>query len=451
MNDKDFDKIFSKGLNEEPKKTYDERDWENLAQRLDAHDAKNVVSPQSGVPKWKKSLWLAPLLLLLLGVNGWSLLKTNEAENQNETLLNELKSLKTIIEHQNKQTEIKTIIQRDTVIIYKYLPSTSSFFEKSKVNSTSDLSQINSQLLRQTPSVFLPNSMLLEDKNKVLIKTENIQIVDNQLFNKKNESDLNKANPENNTLTMPPNLLLNDFLPIKNERLLKSLKSQKEVTPPQLSALKYPVSIIKPMPSNRFFIGPSGGLIYYHSAWLNKDNVEVFRNEKSYQVGLKMEYALSNHWRVVLGGDYCPFNFQIYWQDSRYNLPQPTAYFTNNPNIKFTSVKANQSIVQASLGIKHYFTGNRFRPYIGGGYATMRILPFQAEYEYTEWNKIVYTKPFQNTVTINNLLILNGGLEYRLNARLFAQIDVFYSKDVNKTHKTYDLFGLKGTLLFGFQ
>ena len=81
----------------------------------------------------------------------------------------------------------------------------------------------------------------------------------------------------------------------------------------------------------------------------------------------------------------------------------------------------------------------------------MRILPFQAEYEYTEWNKIVYTKPFQNTVTINNLLILNGGLEYRLNARLFAQMDVFYNKDMNKTHKTYDLFGLKGTLLFGFQ
>ncbi len=443
MNDKDFDKIFSKGLSEEPQKIYDERDWENLAHRLDAHDEKGAVS-QSTNPKWKKSLWLAPLLLLLLGVNAWSLMKTNQSEHQNETLLNELKSLKTIIENQNKQTEIKTIIQRDTIIIYKYLSVLPNLSENSKYQISKDFSG-------QTPSVFLPNSTLLDDKNSASIKNNNVQSVDNQLFNKKNGDDLNRANPDNNTSTMPTNLASGDFLPLKNERLLMTLKSQKEVTPPQLSALKYPPSIVKPAPSNRFFIGPTGGLIYYHSAWLNKDNVEVFRNERSYQVGLKMEYALSNHWRVVLGGDYCPFNFHIKWQDSRYNLPQPSAYFTNNPNMKFTSVKANQSLIQGSLGIKHYFKGNRFRPYVGGGYATMRILPFQAEYEYTEWNKIIYTKPFQNTVTINNLLILNGGIEYRLNARLFAQIDVFYSKDVNKTHKTYDLFGLKGTLLFGFQ
>ena len=443
MNDKDFDKIFSKGLSEEPQKAYDERDWENLAQRLDAHDSPVVGAPIA-VNNWKKSLGFALLLLLLLGVNAWSLVKTNESKHQNEMLLNELKNLETILENQNKQTEIKTIIQRDTVIIYKYLPDPSNFNESKRLILPFKLSQ-------QTPSVFLQKGQISEVENEDLNKVNSIQSVDNQLFNKKNEADLNTLTAENKTTSLRTNSVLDDFLPLKNERLLMTLKSQKQVTPPQLSALKSPVSIIKPAPSNRFFIGPSGGLIYYHAAWWNKDNIEVFRNEKSYQVGLKIEYTLSNHWRVVLGGDYCPFNFQINWQDSRYNLPQPTAYFTNNPNIKFLSVKANQSLVQGSLGIKYYFKGNRFRPFLGGGYATMRILPFQAEYEYSEWNKIVYTKPFQSTVTINNLLILNGGFEYRLDARLFAQMDVFYNKDVNKTQKTYDLFGFKGTLLFGFQ
>ena len=443
MNDKDFDKIFSKGLSEEPQKAYDERDWENLAQRLDAHDSPVVGAPIA-VNNWKKSLGFALLLLLLLGVNAWSLVKTNESKHQNEMLLNELKNLETILENQNKQTEIKTIIQRDTVIIYKYLPDPSNFNESKRLILPFKLSQ-------QTPSVFLQKGQISEVENEDLNKVNSIQSVDNQLFNKKNEADLNTLTAENKTTSLRTNSVLDDFLPLKNERLLMTLKSQKQVTPPQLSALKSPVSIIKPAPSNRFFIGPSGGLIYYHAAWWNKDNIEVFRNEKSYQVGLKIEYTLSNHWRVVLGGDYCPFNFQINWQDSRYNLPQPTAYFTNNPNIKFLSVKANQLLVQGSLGIKYYFKGNRFRPFLGGGYATMRILPFQAEYEYSEWNKIVYTKPFQSTVTINNLLMLNGGFEYRLDARLFAQMDVFYNKDVNKTQKTYDLFGFKGTLLFGFQ
>ena len=447
MNDKDFDKFFSKGLSEEPKNAYDERDWENLAQKLDAHNAP-VVVPPTAVNKGK-TLWLALLLLLSLGVNGWSSLKANEAEHRNETLLNELKSLKTIIENQNKQTEIKTIIQRDTVIIYKYLPVPSNLNERKRLISPFNLSEHTPSFI---PSgVFLPKGQLFEGKNKKLSAAENTQLVDNQLINKEKGNYLDKTSSEEDKSNVVSRLAINDFLPLKNERLLMALKSQKEVTPPQLSALKYLSSIIKPVPSNRFFIGPSGGLIYYHASWLNKDNIEVFRNEKSYQVGLKMEYALSNHWRVVLGGDYCPFNFQIYWQDSRYNLPQPTAYFTNNPNIKFISVKAKQSLVQGSLGIKHYFTGNRFRPYIGGGYAIMRILPFEAEYEYLEGNKVVYTKPFQNTITINNLLMLNGGFEYRLNARLFAQMDVFYNKDINKTQKTYDLFGLKGTLLFGFQ
>ena len=443
MNDKDFDKIFSKGLSEEPKKAYDERDWENLAQRLEAHDAPAVVAPIAA-NKWKKSLWLAPLLLLLLGVNGWSLLKTNEAEHQNETLLNELKSLKTIIENQNKQTEIKTIIQRDTVIIYKYLPASLSSNQRKSLISPSNSSE-------QTPSVFSTKEQLLVEKNSLLNENKNTQLIDNQLINKEKGNDLNKTGSEEDKSTMPPRLAIKDFLPLKNEQLFKELKSQKDVTPPQLSSLKNASTIIKPAPSNRFFIGPSGGLIYYHAAWFNKDNIEVFRNEKSYQVGLKMEYALNNRWRVVMGGDHCPFNFHVNWYDSRYNLPQPTAYFTNNPNVKFISVKAKQSLIQGSVGIKYYFKGNRFRPFVGGGYATMRILPFQAEYEYTEWNKIVYTKPFQNTVTINNLLMLNGGFEYRLNARIFAQMDAFYNKDINKTQKTYDLFGLRGTLLFGFQ
>ena len=141
MKDKDFDKIFSKGLIEDSKKTYDEGDWDSLAQRLDAHDAKNVVLPQSGVPKWKKSLWLAPLLLLLLGVNAWSLMKTNESEHQNEKLLNELKNLEIILKYQNKQTEIKTIIQRDTVIIYKYLPALPNLSEKPLYQMSKEFSE----------------------------------------------------------------------------------------------------------------------------------------------------------------------------------------------------------------------------------------------------------------------------------------------------------------------
>ena len=418
MRDNEFDNIFSKGLGEEMKQSFDEHDWEKLAQRLDDNGVTGAIIPQNTVLGWKKLLWLLPLLLLLIGGNVWSIWKANQAEQQNEALLNELKSMKNILEKQDKEPVIKTIIQKDTIIIYKFLPQTPTISDK--INRVSLLDNLQNV-----------------DKNKLSIN--------NSAFDPNKKDTLNIS-----SAPLRPNF--EGFISLKQEKMLQPLVSNKGKEALRLPTIVSASPIIKPTANNRFFVGASAGLIYYHSAWLNKDYIEIFRNEKSYQVGMKMEYAVTDNWRVTLAGDYCPFDFQIYWQDKRYNLPDAPTYYTNNPNMKFKSVRATQSLVQGSLGIKYYLkSNNNWRPFVGGAYTTMRILPFQAEYEFLETNRSVYGKAIQNTVTVNNILMLNAGLEYRLNPRVHVQLDVFYNKDINKAQKTYDLFGLRSILLFGFR
>jgi hypothetical protein len=460
MKDKDFDDIFSKGLNGEQKQVYDDRLWEKLAERLDEHENKGgtLLSESSKVSRWKLLPWVGLLLLLLLGANTWFLFKMNQSDSSKTQLLKEINDLKAIIEKQNTQTKSENSIQKDTVIIYKYLPSTisnngKSTFERPNI-SIKVTSNENSGSINAIKDDF--NTELKGNTSKSGFNSE--KLIDNN--DSKSQLSNNPANPINgNTLEKSTTL-------ISNEK-----KSSFEITSPiqTIKALPYwylnQTLMVLPRQSNqnniitppqykkRFWIGLNGGLINYHTSWFSKDNVAISRNEKSYQVGLKMEYALTNHWRIVAGGDYCPFNFKIFWQDNRYNLPALPTYYANNPNeYKIKYSEATQSLVQGYLGLKHVFSGNRWRPYLGAAYTRMEILPFNVNYDILKLsnNKEIPITVKQNQISISNIALLNGGFEYRISTRLTAQAESFYYKDINKVKKTYDLFGLRGSLLIGF-
>lgn len=416
MRDNEFDDIFSRELRGEQKYLYEEQDWEHLTQRLDRD--KGVLTPGNSstvTSDWRKLLWLLPLLFLFLGMNVWWSLKTQAIQEQNAIMLDEVKKLReSLIEKNSIPPPLQTVVERDTIIIYRYLaPNTTPMIPKA-----------------------------IE------------KYIDNTLENDKNKSsnlDIGQNLAENGT-SIAKKQLIEPVMPLRQQHNWDSVRSIAASKLPIFVANVPPIPILQPKLFNRFFIGPAIGLINYHSAWFNKDNIEIFKNEKSYQVGLKMEYALTKNWRIMLSGDYCPFDFKIYWLDKRYNLPEIPSYYANNPNLKFKSVNAQQQLIQGSFGLKYYLKGTeRWRPFVGGAYSMMRILPFQAEYEFTEANRFVYSKSFQNTVKVNNVVILNAGLEYQLSPRLYTQLDVFYNRDINSTQKTYDIFGIRNTWFLGLR
>lgn len=443
MKDKDFDDIFSRGLNEELNHKYDIEDWEKLSDRLNKNDDKGVgysiaSSPNNGSSSkgWLLSA-IGLLLLLLLATNSWSLFKIYQAENDKKALFNEINALKEAINKHNSINELSNIttVHKDTIIVYKYIP-------------------YNQSKYRNNTSLF-PKSF---DYNKASIPIE----------------DKKATNPVNNNIdtifhiTTPKSLSL---VPLSDTIL--SYKSNNTNQPVAIlpsintkpywythltllvlpSTLQTSKSIVKPSIEKKFLIGFGGGLINYHTSWLSRDSVRISRNEKSYQIGLKLEYALNDHWRIMLGGDYCPFSYKVYWQDSRYNLPALPNYFANNPTeYRFRSAATTQSLVQGYVGVKHVFSGHKWKPYLGLAYTRMEILPFEVDFSVLKLstNKEIPVSVKQTQISVSNIALLNGGFEYKINSRLSGQIEGFYYRDMNKSPKTFNLFGLKGGLMIGF-
>ena len=459
MKDKDFDDIFSKGLSGEQKQVYDDRLWEKLAERLDEHENKGgALFSESGKASRSTLLpWVGLLLLLLLGANTWFLFKMNQSDDGKTQLLKELNDLKAIIEKQNKQTKSENIIKKDTIIIYKYLPTTSgnskNAFERPNISQSVTANQNSKSLtvIKSDLNTGTKGSVPLSN-----FKSEKF------VGNNYNQNQLNK-NPSSSingkTIEETSHLILNEKRPsFESTPLIQTINAlphwyfkQTLLVLPQQSNQNN--IIIPPQYKKRFWVGLNGGLINYHTSWFSKDNVAISRNEKSYQVGLKMEYALTDHWRIMAGGDYCPFNFKIFWQDNRYNLPAIPTYFANNPNeYKLKYSQASQSLIQGYAGMKYVFSGTKWRPYLGVAYTQMEIMPFDTEYSFLKvsTNKEIVQTIKQNQVSVSNIAMLNGGFEYKIGPKLTAQAEGFYYKDINKVKKTYDLFGLRGSLLIGF-
>lgn len=444
MKDKDFDDIFSRGLNEELNHKYDIEDWENLANRLNKNDDIGVgysiaSSPNSysNSKRWLLSA-IGLLLLLLLATNGWSLLKIYQAENDKKALFNEINSLKEAInKHNNINVESSAITtaHKDTIIIYKYIP----YNQPNNHNSTSSL-----------PNFFnhpkAPTQPIGDKKAPDTIQNTTSQIRVNQPTSVTSLVDAT-VSTKNNLLSLQPLAILPS---INNIKPYWYTHSTLLVLP---STLLTSTSIVKPSIQKKFLIGFGGGLINYHTSWLSRDSVRISRNEKSYQIGLKLEYALNDHWRIMLGGDYCPFSYKVYWQDSRYNLPALPNYFANNPTeYRFRSAATTQSLVQGYVGVKHIFSGHKWKPYLGLAYTRMEILPFDVDFSVLKLstNKEIPVSVKQTQISVSNIALLNGGFEYKFNSRFLGQIEGFYYRDMNKTPKTFNLFGLKGGLMVGF-
>lgn len=462
MNDKDFDKIFGDKLREERAFNSQDSDWEQLSTRLDTvRPIKKEDNRRPGAA-W---LWL-----LLLPIMAFLLWEMNDLKNQNKQLIAQLTDVQAQLaaQHLQHDTVVQKVQKIDTLIIYKYLPSPKTGAKKS--TSTSFSQKNTPQTLSRTPSVsndFLtaktpilntsdalssPINILqqdttapkvLNDERKMAELTEKLAALDRQI------TDLKQAITEQKLSAAQ----LADCATKQD-----SLKKQLGVAMALADSLqKYPLSIEstktdKSLKNNRLFVGIQGGKINYKTTWKAASGAEVYKNFASYQAGLKLEYALTDKLRLTAGGDYCPFSFLIYWQDKRYNLP---ALQFDPQKEKYQKAETQQTVLQGNIGAKYLFTegGAKWRPFVAAAYSMMHINPFETKFTYqplwgtTNREQIVQAE----SVNIPNLLLLSGGFEYRFSKYGVAQAEAFYYKDVNKTHQTFDLFGVRAAVLLNIK
>jgi hypothetical protein len=476
MNDREFDNHFRKELEEEIKHPFDDKLWDNLSQRLDEHDKGNSGLGGTTIPQRSNGLrnlyWLAPLFLLLLGSNAWYVWNANETKGDNEKLMGEIKSLKTILEKRDTVVKTQIIYKTDTI----YIDRKTSSFEK-KISSSTKSIILDSE---STPSVFYNekgikttfqvNKKILSEssasienpKTDLSNSTQNftqkpIESVDIQLV--RNNDNLNGTS-QNNSIALENKgeviidknhsvgslTTTTDKLPLLMPSIVMLPMLQKQNILTALNA----TPIQKPVPFKRLYFGLTGSWLNYQTAWFNNAGLEVHRTEQSYQVGLRMEYAFNENWRLMLGSDYCPFNFDISWKDDRYNLPDIPAEYLRSHKMK--SVQAKEQLFNGFLGAKYIFNGIRARPYLGLAYSAMRLSPYTANYRLqNSWTNAETDVEVQHPgATISNLVMLTGGYEFKIGGRFVAQTEAFLYKDLNKEKKMFDLFGVRATVLARF-
>ena len=484
MNDKAFDKHFREELNEEIKYPFDDKLWDNLSQRLDDHNKGSSVLGSTLLPKagsgFRNLYWLAPLFLLLLGTNAWYMWNAHNAQQDNEHLKGEMQSLKTILEKRDTVVKTQIIYKTDTLYIDRKILDS-----EKKISNTNKPNFLDAERGPSVPKVFgmsldsifltqksskTPFESITNKINPASIPTENpktdllnpfqkpTQSIDNQLIKNNENSNTNKQNDivaldnkeetkaEIGYKSVANKIAATDKLPLLMSSVLALPTVQKQNI---LSALNE-MPIQKPVPFKRFYVGLTGSWLNYQTAWVNAAGIEVFRNEKGYQVGLRMEYAFNENWRLMLGSDYCPFDVNISWKDKRYNLPDiPQAYQASH---KMKSVEAREPLLNGFVGAKYVFNGLGAKPYLGLAYSAMKILPYVATYHMQNlWTQAdADVEVSHSGQTISNLMMLTGGYEFKLGGRFVAQTEAFYYKDLNKEQKMFDLFGVRATVLARF-
>jgi hypothetical protein len=433
--------------------------------------------------------------LLLLLTTGALFGKLNGLDKANTALMTDMQTLKTQIV---KTHDTIFVTKTDTVFIEKhslnqqgnntFIKTKAKEFNEGKTGKHSQIEGVQNfnnlglKPLKYTKLASSPsnvgqgitsNEQAL--KNRIVELEDKLQVSKNQQLALREElqtltEKTNKMSSE--LLLTPPHLTtnssnaqdsLNQIIAAKDALIAqlsvkKTLDSaQSKTTPKEIPPLSIntqnTIKIAKKPVTSRFFIGAGAGQIYYKSTWISAaNNIDISKNIKSYQAGVKIEYALTDRVRLTAGGDYCPFAFKIFWQDPRYNLPSPQHFYPSVDKLK--SSKATQKLTQGFVGTKYMFTNgtNRWRPYVGAAYTAMKILPFEAEFEVqnSATGVIRTLKESSTGINIANLLLLNGGLEYRFNRRFVAQGEAFYNFDMNRPRKTYDLFGLRGAFLVNF-
>ncbi len=475
MSDKDFDKLFGDRLREERRFSEDDSDWKTLAERLSSaliNGDSTVIAAESTTFR----RWLLPLMgLLLLTTSGLLWAKLTNLDKTNAALAEQIHALKPQFTTVHDTVFIKktdTIyIERNTPQnVFKNVNSDTKKISFNKVNSNLNTnSNLNNEL--NTQLQFL-NVELKTTKDKIAALENKLQLADNQRIAieiKLEEIEKNNTNTLLNT-SLNKNELTNNKTLDNTDKVIASIKLDsiqlyllaKKIADslirnskidPLSNLTQNTIKTNKRPTTPRLFAGVGGGLLYYKSTWRNAAGTAVSRNEQSYQVGLKLEYALTDRLRLTVGGDYCPFSFDIAWQDTRYNLPTPVHFYPQTERIK--SGKATQKLAQVAIGSKYLFTDgrNRWRPYVGAAYSAMWIMPFEVEYTVqniaTPTNTRTLTAASEGA-NIANLLLLNGGLEYRFNRRFVLQGEAFYCLELNRPQKTYDLFGLRGAFLVNF-
>ena len=454
--DEFFDQIKD-NLENRPEPTFEEGSWNDMKRRLDAKAASI-----NGLLGWRLAAAALVLLLLSLGFNTWLLLDRKGEKNRHatgridSTVVEKHVILKTDTIYQTRVIR-ETVVEQSVSEVQVYLPEFSS-----KTNYSIDLLKNNNWSytavsgLRSTDpntgqahysTVNDPMTRLLASKDQAttpglhqLQKNADGQpyiIYDLPTAEGSFEAyDLLANHPLDNAPTFLPDSVRRSFYYIKRELTIE--EDTVQLTKGSL---------------NKYAFYPKGFQLGLSFGWAYPFGKGI-KTLNGYAIEAEAVIPFSKNVEMWLTGTYLTLQFESSMINEGIGVPDIAP---PDDDFVFSKAEVFQSSFQFAAGMQYKFTlgrRNNWQTYFGVGLASLRILPYEVNYEFEnealglEW---ILQEDIEQRKVVGNFFILRAGWAYRISDPVYWHLRASYRQNwENKAQRIPSLLSLQTGLSYRF-
>ncbi len=425
-----FDKNIKHNLENREEPVFQNSSWQRMQQKM-AEDAIAPKSPKRAFP------WL-PLLLITclagsLGVNYWMYQKNN-------SILTFLNSMDT--QAPNILTDTLIQVQRLSDTVFVYVESKSSADKISIAENTVNLIPKNylSSVLTSNPAFVNKFNKKFQQNPSLAFtlfdspKTNNQnQLANNSLsnrFQKTNSQNLNSTVLNANTNVLSKSQSKHTIAAIQSSKLAqfeypKTLLSDVPILPMSAAAKKRKSlqQVLYPMRPKQFSLALTAGSVLF-----SQDNLEELGG---YSINFQPTLSFSKNFNLFAHFSFIKLSYETQEINERLGVPFVDPPF---PNYEFEYANVEQNSYQFGLGAQYIFhNSTRFKPYLGVSMASMRLLPYELEYEFENDNmEISQTTLVDQNKIINNLLLMQAGLDFEVSKSWSLRLEGYWRNNLNQ-------------------
>ena len=411
----DFYKQIKENLDHRPEPAFEKGDWEDLENKLDRRPKRTT----GGFSFWWVIIPLAALLLL-----------------SNACLLIELK--------ESNQQLADYLLQKDTVYQTKIIYLTDTIYQ----------TRTNQEGAIQSKPVHA--SSLFHQSNPVLSQLHTFNLT-GQGGGLLPASDL--AGP-----LLAKKWLEEKYQPAPKDNLKPLLASPEKIKLAKLDQLNsvpdnslavssdYKLPVYKKNPKRLLYqmrpkglgLGINGGLTYPFN--------EDLSNSAGYTIGAEAMVNFSPRLSMWISGSYQNVHFDSDQMGESIGVPVVSP---PNDDFEFLTAEVPQPSLQYSAGMRYILTGQfKLRPFIGIGYASVSLLPYEVNYDFLDKNtgiEWVFEESVNLSKSFSGFLLLRTGMEREFTEHWLWKLELSYRNGFeDKEFVAPNLLGIETGIYYKF-
>ena len=449
MNERDFDNIFRRKMEQIPSATPDQQIWQNIDNQLN--------TPNTKFYNWSK-IAMAGLLLLSLLSNFffWKKLDEQSAAVKNQITKNDTIYNKTIVYKYDTITTVVNIEQKIIRNLYNETAPSSVSTNEKQTQNVSNIVKNNTSIL---PKNEVAKKAVAQDKNDVSTAKKDVKAND----------ILNTENVEKNTQTVDKEVITNNSIgnttaekveataekeiekastEINIEAVKKVENSFSEASKVEKQAAENATilpSKIKPVKDPIF----SNWSVSVSS--LNGILTETKGRGEYNGIGISLATHLKPHWRLVTNADFENIDFSD--KNSFHHSKNP-----NDPKI-IDSLDGwrtkHQPFAQFSIGLERTFYYKKLETFVGISTGLNVVFPYEIQHDKKPNNSSqkpeIYNEKFDDTYATFAGLQLNAGASYPIYKHFNIVLSTQYQYNTaNEKLNWKSQFGFKTGIKYNF-